>query len=359
MIHDDGPQNGRGVAMAATLMLGLPACDTDSRQVQSGRASGTPDRAQPAAPEESMHDLGPILTTGQVLRHEFRLRNDLDRPLKILGAQSLTPCCSAVGSLPAAVLPGEVAAVPVTFRPGLQEGWKQVQFVVTTDDPDLPRRVYSLRAMLTAGLSVEPLDGGASSLALGEPGRQRYRVTCRRTGASGRSEPDSLSVAPPLEARFLGPATLTTLDGGMVQAARDLEVVIPPAFQVGPARGELQLRWADGSTHALPLAWQVRPSVEAVPSGLVLRAADTPERCALRITSRDRPCRILAVSGPGLADPPELPTDPGRDHILKFAIARDRRADTAGDLQITTDHPLQPTVSVSVLILPTGATGGP
>jgi hypothetical protein len=303
------------------------------------------------------HDFGPVLATGQTLSHTFRLRNASARPLAIRGARAQAPCCSAIGPVPDSVPVGGEVAVPVRFEPGFQAGPRQVSFLVETDDPTEPLRDFTLRASLTPAFEVEPLDVAPSILALGEASRRRFRVTCRRTAQEGRAAPVALNLAPPLTAVFATPSDETTLPGGLVQAVREIEVAIPASNTIGPARGEVVLAWADGSTHALPLAWQVRPSVVAVPSGLALATGPEPAARVVRVISRDESVRVLAVSGPGLAEAVDLPTTASRQHEIHLHIRRDQPAPTATDIQLTTDHPLQPTVTLSVLILPEAATG--
>lgn len=99
------------------------------------------------------------------------------------------------------------------------------------------------------------------------------------------------------------------------------------------------------------MAWQVASHIRATPSGLVLKAdaGSLPHQFFLR--SEDRPFRILRVSGSVLArlDEP-LPEVAQPVHRLALILKPDSSG--ASDIRFTTDHPDQPTVTVSVLILP-------
>jgi len=63
-------------------------------------------------------DFGSVLSRGQTLNHEFVLRNPTDRTIKLLKAEALTPCCSAVGPLPPSIPPGGEVKVPTVLSLG-------------------------------------------------------------------------------------------------------------------------------------------------------------------------------------------------------------------------------------------------
>ncbi|MBX6313935.1 MAG: hypothetical protein IRY99_13615 [Isosphaeraceae bacterium] len=89
------------------------------------------------------------------------------------------------------------------------------------------------------------------------------------------------------------------------------------------------------------------------PSGLVLRSSGDPITRSILITSASRPFRVIGVSSPLLADAVQIPTDSARSHRLRLVIDPTRIPTTgAADIQITTDQPDPPVVSLSVLVLP-------
>lgn len=346
------------------------------------RAASSPGRAV------LTEDLGPTLARGQEIRHAFRIENPTDRPWKVVGAEALTPCCSAIGALPESIPPGGSAEVPVLFKPGHQNGRKRVEFVVRTDDPDRPLHRFALVASLISELEVVPYDDNPATLPLNAPGRHRYTILTRRVPTAlthliprqargggnahpstdspprtdeGRRAPTDLTVTPPLTGRFLGPPTERLLDDGTLESAREFEVELPPSAEVGARRGEVILTWADGRDRTHLIAWQVTPRLRASPSGLVLRpkGSGEVERVTITIRSDDHPFRITDISGPVLRSPsPALPSEPRRVHTLELVLGSAAiGVDGIKDISLSTDHPDQPQVVVSVLTPPVAQEG--
>ena len=226
---------------------GRPFSSADQVDADPG---GPSDRATDA----TEHDFGQIVAEGQALRHEFAFSNPGDRPIHLLGATALTPCCSAIGPLPESIPPGGTAKLPMVFEPGVQGGRKRVEFVVRTDDPGRPDRVFAAVASLIASIDIEVLKDSDRSLLIGQGGDQRYTVTCRRLGARGLAMPDDVEATPPLDARFDGPTREHRGAGDLIETRRDVIVRIPATAEVGAHRGELRLHWSEGPTRSHPIA---------------------------------------------------------------------------------------------------------
>lgn len=339
----------------------------------------------PFAPTVVTHDLGPVLASGQELWHAFRIENSSARPWRITGAQALTPCCSAVGSLPETLPCGRAIEVPVVFRPGHQSGRKRVEFLVRTDDPEAPVHRFALIASLISEIEVSPQGANPTSLPLNTSVSHRFAIICRRISperregsirsspivtegrdggdntspeeaptTEGRTAPISLTASPSLSASFLGPPVERRLDDGTIESTRDFEVTLPPSTEIGAHRGTVVLAWPDGREWPQDIFWQVAPRLRASPSGLVLKPRDSeePERVAITVHADDRPFRVTEVTGPILAEPPDgLPTEPGRAHTLLLTLDPVAlSADGTSDIHIATDHPDQREVIVSVLV---------
>jgi hypothetical protein len=173
------------------------------------RSAATAPLSPMPGPVEAEHDFGSVLARGQELRHEFLLRNPTASPIRLLGAEAHTPCCSAIGPLPELLPAGTSVAVPVVFRPGTQTIRKRVTFAVRTDHPDRPVWPLAVAASLTAEVELRPTADSETSLPIGRTGRQRFRVVCRRIGDEGRGGPRAVEADPPLAAT-LGPAQPST-----------------------------------------------------------------------------------------------------------------------------------------------------
>ena len=236
------------------------------------------------------------------------------------------------------------------FRPGSRTGPGRVEFAVTTDDLAAPERRFALRAELLPDVEVDEIDGGGD-LPLGESGRRRFRVTCRRIGNVGRPAPSKLRAEAPLEARFVAPSSRHVGEGDLIEDVRDVEVTIPASDREGNHEGTLTLLW-DGEVEPWrqPVRWRVAPHIRVSPPGLILATGVAEEERRVLVRSSDRPFRIVEVSGPALREPPELPEGSGLVHVLRLIFDPSRIADgKAADVTITTDHPDQPTVLLSVV----------
>lgn len=245
------------------------------------------------------------------------------------------------------------AKVAVAFKPGYESGRKVVQFNVETDDQERPVRTLILEARLVSAFEVAPLDGSTRALPLGEAGRQEFRLTARRKGKEGRDLPGKVSTSPPLGAEFRGEPVTETNAQNLVEATRRLVVNIPHGKRPGSMNGEIIFTWADGQTETRPISWEVLPRLRVSPSGLVFHKSPEPIQQKIFIRSDQRPFRLEGVSSPFLSRPVDLPRGAAARHELALLLDVSRApAGQAVEIEIKTDHPDQPSVSLSVLILP-------
>jgi hypothetical protein len=212
----------------ATTLLGCSKVPS----APSVERAGTPNTRAIAESRDSWtieHDLGLVLAHDQPIRHVFPLSNPTNRPIRLLRAEVLVPCCSAVEQLPESIPPGGHVEFPVIFHPGDQSGRRRVAFTVETDNPSQPILTCTLAATPVAEVEVRPLDGSDSFLPLGRSGTQRFTVFCRRKGEDGLGAPDSVVSAEPLAVSFVGPAEERLLGNDWIETTRTVEVTLPPA----------------------------------------------------------------------------------------------------------------------------------
>ncbi len=303
----------------------------------------------PAAPRpgpiEPEHDFGTVLATGQDLHHEFELHNPGPRPIRLVSAEALTPCCSSVGPLPPTIEPGGTARLPVVLQATRQAGLRRVEFVVRTDDPVNPGWVVAVRSLLVPDFEFD-LVSGEPTVLLGEGMRRTYRLTSRRPEANtaGASTVEAAGLE---SARFIGPA-LERRNGPLAESVQEIEAVLPPSATEGMQRGDLIIRWDDGSERIETVTWSVAPVVRIEPTSLLLGASDEPTR-EVTLRSAADPVRITGIRGPArLVD--SLPTSAERVHVLKLAVDTSRLApQSAADVVIELDHPIQRSVTLTVL----------
>jgi Protein of unknown function (DUF1573) len=284
----------------ALLVLVSPGCASSSPPEEDLATVGTDttpalDTAQSGS---LVFDFGPILAHGQTLRHEFTLTNPSNKPVRLLASRSYTPCCSAVESLPELIPPRGDAKVAVLFKPGHQSGLKVVRFAVETDSSEQPARMLIVRARLFSEWEMVPTEDLTASLPIGKTGTQTWRVFCRRKGAQGLRLPESVKVAGPLKASFVGPASVQEQPDGFDEATRVVEVALPAIAELGPRAAELAFLWPDGLEKTHLIRWEIAPRVRMAPLSIVVESSEHPIEKVVTVTSDDGPFRIIKVAGP-------------------------------------------------------------
>jgi type II secretory pathway pseudopilin PulG len=339
------------------LLLILPTlgCSTATREPSEGTITAReyPGEVDRGSDGDSVaeFDFGPVLARGQTLYHNFPLVNPTPNPIRLLKAEALAPCCSAVGPLPGSISPTGQVSLPTMLKLGRQSGRKRVVFAVETDSPRRPVWEFAIVADLLSEVEIQAVDEPISDLPVDQPGRTKLRVTCRRIGKEGRGLPESIEAEAPLSASLIHGPSVETSSGGLVESTQDVEVTIPATMEAGPKRAEVLFRWSDGLDQKYRLAWNVKPRISAMPSGLVLGSSANRTVHTVVLQSDDQPFQITNVTGPLLAGPSDRrSTGSARVHRLRLAI--DPRLDpgrASSDIVFSTDHPKQPSVSMCAL----------
>ena len=339
----------------SSMALIVPGCTSSPAEVDlvAIRADIASPEINPSPARTQVFDFGPILAHGQTLRHEFGLANPSEKPTRLLKAMSFTPCCSAVEPLPKSILPHGEAKVAVLFKPGHQSGLKAVRFTVQTDSGEQPVRTLILRARLFSEWEIAPVGDPTTSLPAGKAGKQVWRITSRRKGSEGLRPPESVKVAKPLEANFVGPATEQEQPDGVVETTRDVGVTLPAIPKLGSQQAESAFLWPDGHQKTHLIHWEITPRVRMAPSSIVLEPSGKPTERSVTIASDDGPFRITKVAGTILAAPVAAPATAASRHHVKLRIDPARGASGGvSSIVISTDHPRQSELTLSVLVLP-------
>jgi hypothetical protein len=297
-------------------------------------------------------DIGIKIADDRPIRHEFRLRNPTDIPIRLVSAMALKTCCSSIGPIPRMVPARGEVAVPVIWKVGHQSGLTRVQFVVATDRDDCRTIDLSLTANLLPAWEVSPLDDVPGKPSMSATSAQSFQVITRRLGDEGLSPPSEIESAEPFRSRFVGEATQETGSGGVVKASRIVEVELAPNQGVGTYSGELRLKWADGSSKTYPVRREVSPRIRLSPSTLVVNSVDGTRTFQVVVRSDERPFRILDVIGPALVKPIVPRPDPALSHVLNFGLDPSRldRSGTS-EIEIVTDHPAQASSKIKVYLV--------
>jgi hypothetical protein len=300
-------------------------------------------------------DFGLVLAHGQELRHVFSLTNQTKRPIRVLSGIAQTPCCSAIQALPGRIAPAAASDVAVVFRPGQQTGPRAVRFQIKTDSDEQPIYTLVLQAQLFAEWEIVPAGGRVGSINVGRSRTENWRIVCRRSESRGLPLPETVEGCDAIKARFVGPVSVQTQPGGLVQSTREVEIELAAIPKIGTQQALLVFRWGDGQTKTHLVRWTVVPLVHLAPSGIIIAASNTPIDRAVTLSSDDRPFRITRVAGPLLSEPVRTPSDSLRTHRLSLRLNPGRAiSGRATAVLIEIDHPDQPRLELTVLVTPSG-----
>jgi hypothetical protein len=299
-----------------------------------------------------VRDLGELLSFGQTLSHDFVV-NAFRRPLRILDAIAEVPCCSSILAFPPFIPEGSTGQVRVQYRPGRKSGRHRVDFHLHTDDPERPEILLRLLCTLAPDLEIQPSPGrtSAPSIPRNRSSSRRFSIICRRQGDQGRGTPSGILVTPPLSLDIHGTFVLEDPAAATSRSVTEVEVLFPPNSSDGAHRAALVLTWPDGSMHEQAVDWFVTPLIRATPPGLTLDGSrgSAPISRTVALQCDDRSFRVLSVDCPILA----LPVGPSvADQRHTLSLSLDPSLGEADHLLVRTDHPDQPTVRVSLVVLP-------
>ncbi len=132
---------------------------------------------------------------------------------------------------------------------------------------------------------------------------------------------------------------------------------MPASLNAGSRSGTLRFRWTDGHTQEQPVVWQVVPVIAASPSKLVLRRSERDLTHIITVRAFDnRPFSISDAGPSDLVASCEFDRGARSVHTLRLRIDTDRASrERDSKVTIKTDFEDQPTVSLSVVVLPPGA----
>jgi hypothetical protein len=341
------------------LWLAVSGCDrggTGRHHLPGNATISASDGSMPASTSpELTYDFGVVMANGQDLRHDFKVVNAGKRDIHILNETVAMPCCTSFGLHPNVIPQGGTVSIPTILKAGQRTDYRRVRFALDTDDPRYPKRAFWLMAKLITPCEIEQLSDDGTRLLLGQPAQQKYRIKCRQFNSEGLGLPDHIETSPPLSASFSDDPVTRREGDGITETLRELRINIPPATELGRAQGTIIFRWGNGHEEKQVIEWEVQPHIRASPTGTVLHTSSAPQLLKLVITSIDSPFRIMGISCPLLPSELRVSTDSKHSHRLEVPLITARLGQPAtADLEIKTDHPLQPKVTISILIIPSG-----
>lgn len=253
-------------------------------------------------------DLGYVLCgRTSKLAYPFQLNNDTSKILHILKITKSCACKSArIDSQ--AIAPHQSAILTLDVDVGDVHARKSVSGVVTTDDPDAPRRVFTLTfeslprilpqpTVLQLGLVNLPStsEGAPPELPAGD-------VTVDLFGPAGVARDDAISIeAPPdLIVDRVGSPAASTLPNAVSMTRHRLRVGLKP--EAGSVSGahvrSFNVKTADGRTVSVSVCWRGEGPFTVSPARLhfgAIRPDSTPSERLLMIRAQSRPIRVKAL----------------------------------------------------------------
>lgn len=179
--------------------------------------------------EAPAHDFGRVVT-GEPVRHEFRFRNDGDRPLAIGEVKAACGCATA-GDYKKSIPPGETGKVPVSLDTKKVAGKVRKIVEVTTNDPKRPTVRLQLAGEVVPPVQVDP--PAAAFGALKEDGKQTRVLRIVNNTAK------PLKLGP---VKHSGAKLVTELKTVKPGKEYELAVTALPPFAIGSLRGVILLQ---------------------------------------------------------------------------------------------------------------------
>lgn len=296
------------------------------------------------------HYFGVVISDGSPLEKVFRIRNDTGRTLDIVSAAASVPCCSGLGPLPKTVPPHHFLTVSTWLLTSGYAGPHGASFRILTDFDECPELVLSVRANLVEALKIETIDI-KPRLIVGRPARALIRVIHRGQAGSPLA-PKSVVAAAPAHALLLHPGSIRNESGAVSAWEGKIAVDLPALKSDGPFETRLVLAWGDGTEETRSLKFDVQPDARIVPAGLTIHRDEGVVERSLTLRSETCPVTIKSVKSSKLVGymiqgPPNSP-----ERMTSMTLHLDGSLQEGSDpaILIETDHPLNPTLRVPVIV---------
>lgn len=256
-----------------TLVVGNVGCGRTiqdrelSQLLPKGTTGGGIER-----PDE--HDFGVVLADGQLLRHSFTFKNNLNKQMNIKNVLASTPCCSDIESVALTSLPpGAETLISVTFRVGVKTERRRVQFLVETDDKLQPFRTLTLSAYCYPAWEIQKPEPIIENLVVNRGKRIVVKMIGRSLKGGSDVLPDEIVAEDPLKASFSSKPSKTDEDKSLVSFERLVSIDIPPSSTRGGCQSRITYQWKDGRKQFQDIYWEVLDPIRVKPKTIARRGA--------------------------------------------------------------------------------------
>lgn len=283
---------------------------------------------------------------GGTVAHTFRLVNKSQDRIEIVSMQATTPCCSSITSDRKTVEKEGEASMNIVLKKGLTPGHKRLQFKVHAtkgkDETDLEMMTI-IDLYQDWQVSSDPV-----ILACGESRECLLTVTCRTSKVDGSEMPRNVQARAFEGVRYVGETRAKQLPGGVTELTRQLGLHISAQSKPGNKSGEIVFEWANGHKKSHTIKWTVQSVLVATPAMLTIKRGTT--QAYNFVVKSDRSFRLLSVKGMGVKSA-DFEKSSSTRHVVNVEVDGKGSSGDIRDIDITTDHPIQPQAKMSILIL--------
>jgi hypothetical protein len=283
------------------------------------------------------------------------LANPLDRPLRILGSEALTPCCSSLGNVPPSILAHSTGRIPAILKIGRESKSLSLDFVIKTDAPEHPTYRFNVHALLLGEIDIIPDARSSRVVHTNEPFEAIIRIVTRHSGTNGLRWPDRIGGGERTIVTTNPPVHSKRTAGGIMEQAGEVVVRASAIPQAGDFCAFLKLGWVSGEERTFAERFHVRPWIKAAPSALVIDSLE-PTRHRVVLTCPDRAVRVLGIDSPVVECATVFPTPSAHSVSIDLRVlAHQSQLGSLYELHIRTDHPMHPVVKVNLIFPPSHA----
>jgi hypothetical protein len=282
------------------------------------------------------------------------LTNLLRKNVRILQFINAKPCCGEVDSTePKTLAPGESITLKVRVKAGETLGPLSHRALVKTDLAESSELEFWTLADVIPRARLEETTQKATSLFPGQSARRDFVAFSSGTKAEPPLTLDDTTVKASTGLTWGGPATESRSEGGIVESRRPFTIELKADGQ--PRTCHVDISIVDGTSILLRrlIDWEVASCLKASPPGIIV--TDRSERTETNILIRSVDDRAFALSEATSSLPGVVAEFKGSErhgiHVVRVKIeSGPANRGKTGQVTITTDHPSQRIVRVSVFV---------
>jgi len=307
----------------------------------SDRAAGD-QRGQIQLPDK-MYNFGKVVA-GQVVTHEFPIRNTGSGDLRIINT-SPSCGCTVASVTPSVIAPGATALMKVEFDTSGFAGEKTKTVEVVTDDPASPRVGVSLKGSVLPGATVEPQVVEFGRLIPGDPPATREKPFIIRLPHGSGAVAKVTSASPFVE--------ISERSKGELEAA--YVVRLKPSLPQGHFRDRVVVEFSGSIPEPInvPITALVEGDIALNPPtvsfGVVSGAKPMERRVAFEYRAKEPLTINRVTTSDSAVSAFYQPSGKGMNGTIIVKLDPQRvRGDLKATVEISTNHPSQPVTLLNI-----------